>query len=101
LHSACAAGDEQGRSTRSRHPAKLPAGWEKARPLSELATAQAEVGDQNAARETGRQARSVAETITEEQARVNELREAAKGLGAAGDLDGTTSSTHPFLRHGC
>jgi RNA polymerase sigma factor (sigma-70 family) len=72
----------------------LPADSVKARLLSELATVQAELGFRKEARETGRRAVEIAETIAidsspriEEQTRVNELREAARALARAGDVD--------------
>ena len=75
---------------------KLPPSFEKARLFSELATTQAELTFHKAARETGRRAVEtvLAMDIEEEQnpsmfaqQRTNELREAAKALAAAGDVE--------------
>jgi tetratricopeptide (TPR) repeat protein len=73
---------------------KLPTSFEKSRLFSELATAQAELTYSKAARETGGRALETAFAIDKkqepnlfEQQKTNALREAAKALGAAGDLD--------------
>jgi RNA polymerase sigma factor (sigma-70 family) len=66
---------------------KLPTSFEKARLFSELAAAQAELKFHKAARESGRRAMETALAIDEQQ-KTDELREAAKALAAAGDLEG-------------
>jgi RNA polymerase sigma factor (sigma-70 family) len=82
---------------------KMPESFEKGRLFSELATTQAELHYWADARETGRRAVQVAETIEIEpsempsakmfpQVRTNELREAAKALAAAGDVEGALTA---------
>ena len=75
---------------------KLPAGFEKARLFSELGTTQAELSFHQAARETGGRAVETILAIKREdkempqmfaQQRTNELREAARALASAGDVD--------------
>jgi RNA polymerase sigma factor (sigma-70 family) len=73
---------------------KLPTSFEKSGLFSELATAQAELTFLKAARESGGRALETAFAIDKkqepnlfDQQKTNSLREAAKALGAAGDLD--------------
>jgi RNA polymerase sigma factor (sigma-70 family) len=73
---------------------KLPPSFEKASLFSELATTQAELTYYTAARETGRRAAETVLAIDKEprpslfvQQKTNELREAAKALASAGDVE--------------
>jgi RNA polymerase sigma factor (sigma-70 family) len=75
---------------------KMPSGFEKSRLFSELGTTQAELSFHKAARESGLRAVEIILATKDEreelpqmyaQERTNELREAAKALAAAGDVD--------------
>ncbi len=82
---------------------KMPESFEKGRLFSELATTQAELHYWADARETGGRAVQVAETMDLEssqlpdanffaQVRTTGLREAAKALAAAGDVEGALTA---------
>jgi RNA polymerase sigma factor (sigma-70 family) len=82
---------------------KMPASFRKARFYSELATTQANLHFRRDARETGRRGMQTAGTMDRQsaelgtpslfdQVRSNELREAAKALAVAGDVEGALAA---------